>query len=104
MVSLLCSSEISFSPISLILFRINFIKKFIDSETFLPVLADVRKHPQKSEFFANSNRFSYPSFWSSKRSTLFSTKIHGIFPPSINVSDSSIAFFQLRDLDLNIIK
>ena len=68
---------------------IVFIKNSIDSDIFNPVLAEVLKHPQNSLLVANSCRVESSSSALSKRSTLFSTKRQGNFPPSKNVAASS---------------
>ena len=71
------------------------IKYSIDSDIFNPVFADVLKHPQKS--FSLQNSFKEESSPSplSVRSTLFSTKRQGNFPPSKNVAASSTDDFHL---------
>ena len=72
-----------------------FIKNSIDSEILTPVFAEVLKLPQNSPFFANSSNSGSSKFCSSKRSTLFSTKRQGNFPPSKNTAASSTDFFHL---------
>ena len=77
-----------------------FIKNSIDSDIFNPVLAEVKKHPSISLFFANSfNSFSLGS--SPKRSTLFSIKTQGILPPSENETSLSRNVFRLIILKNN---
>jgi hypothetical protein len=70
------------------------IKNSIDSDIFNPVLAEVLKQPQNSLLALNSCKLGSSSP-PSKRSTLFSTKRHGNFPPSKNVAASSTDAFHL---------
>ena len=67
----------------------------MDSDIFTPVLAEVLKHPQNSPFWANSWRAGSSNSSLSKRSTLFSTKRQGNFPPSKNDAASSTDVFHL---------
>ena len=66
-----------------------------------PVFADVLKHPQNSLVWANDWRVGSFSLSSSKRSTLFSTKRHGSFPPSTKLETSSTDDFHLMALKFN---
>ena len=70
-------------------------KNSIDSLTFKPVLEDVLKHPQNSLVLENSSNSVSILVSSSKRSTLFSTRIDGILLPSGKDLASSTAFFHL---------
>ena len=66
---------------------------------FFPSLAEILKLPQNPFFSANSfNSLLSLSLSSSKRSTLLSTKMQGIFPPSIKSAFSSTAAFHLKVL------
>ena len=73
------------------------IKYSTASLIFKPVLAEVRKVPQNPLIAPNSSSFSFSSgFFSSIRSSLFSTKIQGILPPSKKLTISSNLFFQFK--------
>ena len=66
---------------------------------FKPVLAEVLKEPQNPLLEENSSNCVFcPTFSSSKRSALFSTKRQGSFPPSKNVATSSTEPFHLNVL------
>ena len=73
-------------------------KNSIDSLTFKPVLEDVLKHPQNSLVLENSSNSVSSTVGSSKRSSLFSTRIDGILLPSGKDSTSSTAFFHFIEL------
>ena len=69
-----------------------------DSLTFKPVLEDVLKHWQNLFFLKNSSNSVSSIGVSSKRSSLFSTRIDGILLPSVKDSTSSTAFFHFIEL------
>ena len=73
-------------------------KNSIDSLTFKPVLEDVLKHWQNLFFLKNSSNSVSSIGVSSKRSSLFSTRIDGILLPSGKDSTSSTAFFHFIEL------
>ena len=62
---------------------------------FVPSLAEVLKLPQNSLVLANSCNSASFEDGSSRRSTLFSTKRQGNFPPSKNTAASSTEVFHL---------
>ena len=66
-----------------------------------PVFADVLKQPQNSLVWAKLSKSGSFSLPSSKRSTLFSTKRHGSFPPSTKLDTSSTDDFHLMALKFN---
>ncbi len=81
---------------SSILFIIFLIKYSIDSLTLKPVLDEVLKAPQNPLFLENS--WIEGSSSKSTKSTLFSTKRQGSFPPSRNKTASSIVTFHFKAL------